>query len=77
MTVAKLIAHMGGAAVLAKALVLPDNDVGAKRVRAWASRGSIPAGYWEALTAYSKTERLGVSLEVLAAAHAARRESAA
>lgn len=77
MTVAKLITRMGGAAALAKALGLPGNDIGPKRVRAWALRGSIPAEYWAQLAAYSKERELGVTLEVLAAAHAVARAEAA
>jgi len=77
MRISEIIRSLGGAAEVARRLDLPARDVGAKRVRAWALRDSIPAEYWEALAAYSKERELGVSLEVLAAAHAVQRESAA
>ncbi|MGX8273240.1 carph-isopro domain-containing protein [Brevundimonas diminuta] len=71
MTPTAIIARLGGAAALARALRLPPNDVGAKRVRAWALRNSIPSEYWVGIAAHSKEQGLGVTLEVLASAHAA------
>lgn len=55
---------------LAEALGLPRDGVGALRVRAWGYRGSIPGEYWAAITAYSQSNGLGITLEVLAEAHA-------
>jgi hypothetical protein len=71
MTVAEIIIRLGGAPAIAQSLGLPAGDVGAKRVRAWASRRSIPAEYWAGIAAFSKEGRKGITLEVLAAAHAA------
>lgn len=70
MTSASIIKRLGGATSLARSLDLPANDVGAKRVRAWALQGSIPGKYWASIAAISKEAGLGVTLEVLAAAHA-------
>jgi len=70
MQIAEIITRLGGAAAVARQLGLPSKDVGAKRVRAWALRGSIPGEYWAAIAAYSKEAEKGVTLEVLAAAHA-------
>lgn len=77
MTVAILVTRLGGAAAVAKALGLPDGDVGPKRVRAWALRNSIPAEYWSVISDYSNKAGLGVTLEVLAKAHANRSGRAA
>lgn len=77
MTVSEIITALGGAAVLARRLGFPPGDVGPKRVRAWALRQSIPGEYWAALAAYSKEAECGVTLEVLAAAHAVSRFEAA
>lgn len=76
MKISEIIRALGGAAEIAKRLRFPAGDVGAKRVRAWSMRGSIPAEYWEALAAYSKEDGLGVTLEVLAASHANRVDAA-
>ena len=77
MDVRSIIKHLGGAAVLASRIHLPGNGVGALRVRAWANRQTIPGQYWAAIAAYSKEADLGVTLEVLAAAHAVARAEAA
>lgn len=71
MTPSAIIARLGGAAVLARALRFPANDVGAKRVRAWSLRNSIPSEYWAGIAAHSKEQGLGITLEVLASAHSA------
>ena len=70
MTVSEIIEKLGGAPAIVRALGLPDGDVGAKRVRAWRTRGSIPAEYWAAIASYSRASSLDVTLEALAEAHA-------
>lgn len=77
MTVAEIIRRLGGATVLAERLGFPGADVGAKRIRAWALRNSIPGEYWASVSAYSKEAGKGVTLEVLASVHAAGPERAA
>jgi len=69
MTVAEIIVRLGGAPTVAQKLGLPGDDVGAKRVRAWATRKRVPPEYWGALAAISKEGGHGVTLEALAAAH--------
>lgn len=65
-----LIKRLGGAAALSAGIGLPDGGLGALRVRAWARRNTIPGPYWATIAAYSKEAGHGVTLEVLAAAHA-------
>lgn len=71
MTVSQIIKSLGGATVLADGIGLPGEGIGALRVRAWSQRGAIPGAYWAAISAFSKEAGHGVTLEVLAAAHAA------
>ncbi len=70
MTASEIIKRLGGAAQLSKALGLPV-ATGPLRIRAWSHRNAIPGTYWWPIAAYSDAEGLGVSLEVLASAHAA------
>ena len=72
MNVSDIIQFLGGSAGLAAGLGFPPADVGAKRIRAWAARSSIPAEYWLAIADYSKVSGKRVTLELLAAAHANR-----
>lgn len=76
MQIADIIRALGGAPAVSKGLGFPPGDVGAKRVRAWATRNSIPGEYWSALSAYSNENGLGITLEVLAVAHAVIRAEA-
>lgn len=71
MDIRSIVLRMGGAATVARGIGLPGNGVGALRVRAWVNRGRIPGAYWGPIAAYSKEQGLGVTLEVLAAAHVA------
>lgn len=77
MDVTEIIKKLGGAPRVATALALPGDGVGALRVRAWGYRQSIPGEYWAGIAAFSAENGLGVSLEDLANAHAARRAEAA
>lgn len=77
MQIVEIIRALGGAPAVSRGLGFPPGDVGAKRVRAWATRNSIPSEYWSALSAYSDASGLGITLEVLAAAHAGIRTEAA
>lgn len=58
MQVSEIIAALGGARRIAARFGMPGKDVGAKRVRAWAIRGRVPARYWPAVV--SLAEELGV-----------------
>lgn len=49
MNVKDVIKALGGATVLARALGLPDQEVGAKLVRAWGLRDSVPAEWFAAV----------------------------
>lgn len=77
MTPPDIIDRLGGSAALASALGFPPGDVGGKRIRAWRLRKSIPGEYWAAIAAYSKEAGRGITLEVLAAAHASPVDMAA
>jgi hypothetical protein len=77
MTVDELISRLGGSVSLSIALGFPSGDVGPKRVRAWAARGSIPAEYWLAIVRHSGSVDAGVTLDALALAHASPADEAA
>lgn len=77
MDIRSIVKRLGGAPAVARGLKLPENGVGALRVRAWVHRGNIPAVYWGPIAAFSKESGLGVTLEVLAAAHTAPMAEAA
>lgn len=70
MDITEIINSLGGSTALAAALGFPAEDVGAKRIRAWGLRSSIPAEYWLSIVSYSKEREASVTLEMLAAAHA-------
>lgn len=64
-----IIQRLGGPPAVAGGLGLPGCDVGAKRVRAWATRNRIPGEYWASIVAYSDRAGFGVTLADLARAH--------
>lgn len=76
MQIHEIISSLGGSVRIAAALGFPDGDVGAKRVRAWAARSSIPSEYWQDIVNHSAALEAGISLSVLAAAHARGRVAA-
>lgn len=70
MDVIEIIKRLGGSADLAVSLNFPTDDVGAKRIRAWGARSSIPVEYWLDIVSHSDAVGAGVTLDVLATAHA-------
>lgn len=70
MDVRSIIKSLGGAAALARGIGLPGNGIGALRARAWSQRNAIPGQYWASIAAYSREADLGITVEVLADAHA-------
>ena len=62
-----VITALGGAARLAEALGLPGEDVGAKAVRAWARRNSIPAKYFVGIAGIARDlDRIDITERTLA-----------
>lgn len=67
MDVKTIVKTMGGAATLARKLGMPDGDVGAKAVRAWVNRDSIPAVWFTAIASAARSEGHGeITVETLA-----------
>lgn len=71
MTVDAIIDELGGTGAVADLL-----GVSASTVSSWRSRGSIPSEHWLSLARHSVAEGKGISLELLAEAHARRGEPA-
>lgn len=75
MNVREIIEKLGGAAIVAREMGLPGGDVGAKQIRAWCFRDSIPAEWFAALS--RTAEGLGnseITVEFLAQMAEERRQ---
>ena len=77
MNVSGIVMRLGGPAALATKLGLPGNDRGAKRIRAWARRGSIPSRYWLALIGQAELDGVPLSLDLIAAIHGEQEHASA
>lgn len=66
MNTREVVKLLGGAAELARALDLPGDDQGAKQVRAWIYRDSIPAEWFAAIARVAAKRGQAVTVESLA-----------